>query len=168
MGQERGSEESGFTRRDMLKRGAVVGSAAVWMSPALQIIGVGRHAAQAASAPPPPPPPPPSGGTGKGISFVAFRFVCGGTTYFVKLEGGTLSRCEGPNSGENCGVNTSNATSGCGLGLFTSTNTYTDGEPTRVVVTLNCPGGTFVQAMGKAGQNCFAASVSGNVATFQS
>lgn len=166
VGQEHGSEESGVSRRDMLKRGAVVGSAALWMSPALQIIGIGRHAAQAASAPPPPPPPPPPGGTGQGISFVAFRFTCNGTTFVAKLEGNTLSSCQGPNSGENCGVNQAGAASGCGL--FTSTNTYTNGEPTRVVVTLTCPGGTFVEAMAKAGQGCFTATIAGNTATFQS
>lgn len=43
-------------RRDVLKRGAVIG-AAVWATPVVQIVGVGI--ADAASGGPPPPPPPP-------------------------------------------------------------------------------------------------------------
>lgn len=167
---------AGLTRRHMLKRGAIVGGAAVWMTPAMEVLGVGRRFAQAASGGLPPTSTPTTQATttttttgGKGISFVAFKFRCGGTTYFVKLEGTTLSACQGPNSGENCGVDQAGAVSGCGLGLFTSVNTLIGGEPTKVVVTLTCPGGTFISAgAAKAGKICFPASILGSVATFQS
>lgn len=159
------------TRRDLIRRGAALGAAAVWVAPTIQAIGVGRAFAQTASAPPPPPPPPPppsGGGSGKGISFVAFKFMCNGVTYFAKLEGNTMSVCDGPNLGENCGIDQNGAISGCNLGLFSVENTYTNGEPTKVVVTLNCLNGSFLAAMSKAGGACFAASTSGSVATFTS
>lgn len=169
---------AGLSRRAMLKRGAVLGGAAVWMTPAMEVLGVGRRFAQAASGGPPPTTPPTNpptttttvagGAGGRGISFVAFKFLCNGTAYFVKLEGDTLASCEGPNRGQNCGVDQSGTVSGCGRGLFTSVNTLTGGEPTKVVVTLSCPGGTFVSAMAKAGRTCFGPSISGNVATFVS
>ncbi len=44
---------SGLTRRDALKRGAIIGGVALWLTPAIEILGVGRRHAQAASGPPP-------------------------------------------------------------------------------------------------------------------
>ena len=170
-------QSAGLTRRDMLKRGAIAGSAAVWVMPAMEVLGVGRRYAQAASGGPSPTTTPTTaattttiagGGGGKGISFVAFKYLCGGTTYFVKLEGSTLATCEDPNRGENCGISLAGTVSGCGLGQYTSVNTLSGGEPTKVVVTLTCLGGTFVSAMARAGTTCIAASISGNVATFLS
>ncbi|MEX1005551.1 MAG: hypothetical protein WD156_09295 [Acidimicrobiia bacterium] len=38
--------QAGLTRRDILKRGAVLGGALVWVTPAVQIVGMGRAKAQ--------------------------------------------------------------------------------------------------------------------------
>lgn len=50
------------SRRDALKRGAMAGGALLWVTPAVQVIGLGRANAQAASGKPafldPPPPSP--------------------------------------------------------------------------------------------------------------
>lgn len=40
-----------LSRRDVLKRGAVAGSAGVWLAPAIQVIGMGAASAQLASQP---------------------------------------------------------------------------------------------------------------------
>lgn len=160
-----------FTRRDMLKRGAVVGAATLWVAPTLNIVGIGRSDAQASSHPTTTTPtstPPDQGG--KGISFVAFLFQCGSTTYFAKLEGANMEICEGP-GGNMCGVDPSGATSACGLGLFTVAKTFsTEGELIRVVVTLTCSGGEYISGStaSKAGQDCFSPTIVGPVATFTS
>lgn len=159
------------TRRDMLKRGAVVGAAALWVAPTLNVVGIGRSDAQASSHPvTTTPTTTPSEQGGQGISFVAFLFRCGTTTYFAKLEGANMEICEPP-GGNMCGIDASGATSACGLGLFTVAKTFnTEGELIRVVVTLTCTGGAFVSgsSASKAGQGCFSPTIVGPVATFTS
>jgi hypothetical protein len=67
------SDRPGLTRRQALKRGAVVGAAAVWTVPAIQAVSLTSAHADSPSAPPPhnPPPhnppanPPPTGHTPK-------------------------------------------------------------------------------------------------------
>src|SRR6185312_9642682 len=56
-----GAEPTGLTRRDALKRGAIVGGALVWSVPAVQVLAMSHNAAEAASGPVSPPPPPPPG-----------------------------------------------------------------------------------------------------------
>ena len=72
------SESQGVTRRDLLRRGAVLGGAVVWMTPVVQTIGMSRAFAQTAS----PDPCTPA------ISYVAMNVTCGGTDYFIKWEDG--------------------------------------------------------------------------------
>lgn len=43
-----------LSRRDLLKRGAALGTAGMWLTPAVQVIAVGRASAQLASQPTPP------------------------------------------------------------------------------------------------------------------
>ena len=55
--------DNGLNRRDVLKRGAIVGSAVLWAVPAVQVIGLGASHAEAASGgggstPAPPTQPP--------------------------------------------------------------------------------------------------------------
>ncbi|MBW3548146.1 MAG: twin-arginine translocation signal domain-containing protein, partial [Actinobacteria bacterium] len=93
------------SRRDALKRGAVIGGLA-WVAPAVQLIGVSPAHAQTAS---------PGGGDGglKSISFIAFRFTCADGTFFAKAENITASSfdCDGPNERRdgNCGVDQAGA-----------------------------------------------------------
>lgn len=70
-----GEESQGITRRDLLRRGAVLGGAVVWTTPVVQTLGMGRAFAQTAS---------PEGG--KDISYIAINVDCGTTKFFVKWE----------------------------------------------------------------------------------
>ncbi len=49
----------GIDRRTALKRGLVVVAATVWVTPAVQVLGLGERYAQAASGPGPKPAPEP-------------------------------------------------------------------------------------------------------------
>lgn len=72
MGEE---GNQGVTRRDLLRRGAVLGGAVVWMTPVVQTLGMGRAFAQTAS---------PVGG--QDISYIAINVDCGSSQFFVKWE----------------------------------------------------------------------------------
>ncbi len=174
---------SAVSRRTALKRGAVVGGTLLWVTPAVQVIGLGSANAQQSSggggvtpttvvAPTTTTPAPTTTTTMApelmGISFVAFRFTCGSTTYFVKQDIG--GGCDGPNnsSTENCGVNVNNAQSGCGLGLFTLSNQIFNDENELVGVTVNltCAAGNIAEGSAKSGAKCVTASLNGASATF--
>lgn len=71
----------GISRRDLLKRGAVVGGTLVWAAPAVQTIS--RSAL--AQSPGTPPPDEPVDGA---ISYVALVLNCGGALVRVKYETG--------------------------------------------------------------------------------
>lgn len=77
MGEETGQ---GITRRDLLRKGAVLGGAVVWTTPVVQTLGMGRAFAQTAS---------PTGG--QGISYIGIN-VSGcdvnGAPFFAKWEDG--------------------------------------------------------------------------------
>jgi len=78
--EEVGEETSqGISRRDLLRRGAALGGAVVWMTPVVQTRGMGRSFAQTASPPP---------GGGQAISYVGINVVCSTESYFVKWEDG--------------------------------------------------------------------------------
>ena len=70
------SPNQGITRRDLLKKGAALGGAVVWVTPIVQSVGMGRAFAQAPSPTPCDP----------GISYIAMNVTCGGTPYFIKWE----------------------------------------------------------------------------------
>lgn len=63
MGEE---TSQGITRRDLLRRGAVLGGAVVWTTPVVQTLGMGRAFASTAS---------PVGG--KDISYLVLAWKCG-------------------------------------------------------------------------------------------
>lgn len=71
MGEE---VSQGITRRDLLRRGAVLGGAVMWTTPVVQTLGMGRAFAQTASP------------VETRISFIAMNVNCGGTVFFVKWE----------------------------------------------------------------------------------
>ena len=77
MGNENIHEEQGITRRDLLRRGAVLGGAVMWTTPVVQTLGMGRAFAQTAS---------PTGG--KDISYIGINVNCNGESYFLKWEDG--------------------------------------------------------------------------------
>jgi hypothetical protein len=68
----------GLTRRDLLRRGAVLGGAVIWTTPVVQTLGMGRAFAQTAS--------PIEGG--KDVSYAVISWECGGSTLKVKWEPG--------------------------------------------------------------------------------
>ena len=68
----------GISRRDLLKRGAVLGGAVVWVTPVVQTLGMGRAFAQTASPVP-----------GQDISYIGINVVCATESYFVKWEDGS-------------------------------------------------------------------------------
>lgn len=68
------NESQGITRRDLLRRGAVLGGAVVWATPVVQTLGMGRAFAQTASPCSP------------GVSFIAMCVVCNGQSYIIKWE----------------------------------------------------------------------------------
>ena len=86
----------GITRRDLLRRGAVLGGAVVWATPVVQTLGMGRAFAQSASPPP-----------GPAISYIAMVISCGtdGHTHFIKYEiGGTWEADPGMTPGCTPGI----------------------------------------------------------------
>lgn len=84
--------DEGITRRDLLRKGAVLGGAVVWVTPVVQTVGMGR----AFAANPSPTPCSPA------ISYIAMNVTCNGTQYFIKWEApgswevdpGTAPGCE--------------------------------------------------------------------------
>ena len=165
------AESGGISRRQALKKGAVVGGTVLWATPVVQSIGMSRAFGQV---------PSPIIEEGPGISFIAVRFVCGGTTYVVKFEGiesEATTVCEGPGEGEFCGVNVDNAVSGCGLGLVELFDFVfnPDGEVVRVSLRLTdaCANGAILEAATKCGvpispgdHGCVDATINGTTVTF--
>lgn len=167
------------SRRDALKRGAVVGGL-IWVAPAVQLIGISPAHAQTASG----------GGGGttttttpgsnidlKGISFIEFRFNCGGQPHYVKIEeinSATDFVDEGPNMGaQNCLNAQDGDEDGSDKGLFTLSNLDYDTEGDLVGLTVNlsqtaCSNADFLAGMSKCAGSCVGASehVSGTSAMF--
>lgn len=144
MGEE---TSQGITRRDLLRRGAVLGGAVVWTTPVVQTLGMGRAFAQTAS---------PVDGGGKDVSYAVISWQCNGSTLKVKWEPGK-------------GFSTSGALPDCGnIG-----GSYASSVPSGLSVEINpsneacilvdvpdasafqCDGGTATNVMGwvKAGSS---------------
>jgi hypothetical protein len=175
---------SAVSRRVALKRGVVAGGALLWITPAIQVVSLSSATAQQTSggggptttmaapstttstttaAPSTTTTTATAAPARRGISFVAFRFTCGGQSYFAKQNIG--GSCEGPNRGEDCGVDDSNAANGCGLFRLGSQIRNDEGELVGVTVTLTCSG-TITQGSAKSGKQCVSASLNGGSATF--
>lgn len=142
-----------ISRRDAMRRVALVGGAAVWAAPAVQRLGmVAAHAVSPPpspppTSPPPPPPPPPPTPTptptpGKiAISYVGLVFTCDGQLYRAKWEGSwvdvsslgqfdSLPGCPAPSGW------TSAAAYANPGGTIQVSPTYDDGELLQVSFTL--------------------------------
>ncbi|HVR79022.1 MAG TPA: hypothetical protein VMS99_11615 [Acidimicrobiia bacterium] len=73
MGEE---TSQGISRRDLLRRGAVLGGAVMWTTPVVQTLGMGRAFAQTAS--------PVDGG--KDISYFVIHWDCGDGEFHTKFD----------------------------------------------------------------------------------
>lgn len=73
MGEE---VSQGISRRDLLRRGVVLGGAVMWTTPVVQTLGMGRAFAQTASP------------TGKDISYLVIHWDCGSGEFHTKIEDG--------------------------------------------------------------------------------
>lgn len=104
-----GEESQGITRRDLLRRGAVLGGAVVWSTPVVQTLGMGRAFAQTAS---------PTGD--KDVSYAVISWECDGAVKKVKWEPGV-------------GFSTQGALPDCGnIG-----GTYASSVPTGLTVEID-------------------------------
>lgn len=102
---------SRLSRREALRRGAIVGGSLLWTTPALQTLRMSRAHAQQ-----------PSPRTGHDISYIALNVLCQegqvAVSYTLKYEG-----CTGPDCFESDPGNFP----ACG-GVFTPSGTPTDGD----------------------------------------
>ena len=71
----------GLSRRDLLRRGAIVGGTLVWAAPAVQTLARPAFGQTAGT---------PEDGQGRDFSYVALRYTCGGAgPYAIKFDFGT-------------------------------------------------------------------------------
>jgi hypothetical protein len=141
------------SRRDALKRGAILGGTLVWAAPVVQTIGMTKAYAADPSGP---------GNGENGPSYIAMNITCGGvgqssTAYSIKYEG-----CTEP---DDCFESDPGRTPGC-TGLFDFEGTATDGDnlgflvagphPTTGCVTVRVPAGcTVLESVIKKGNECW-------------
>jgi hypothetical protein len=141
---------AGLSRRDALRKGAVVGGAVLWAAPVVQGIGLSPASAQPAS--------PRPGPDLKAISFIVFRFRCGTQNYAVKIDApGTgdeaCGAIPGDNPGQGCGLEAQpgDVNGGDACSLFTLQPALdAEGEVTMVTVVLG-GGCTFLSGFSKCG-----------------
>lgn len=128
MGEE---VSQGITRRDLLRRGAVLGGAVVWTTPVVQTLGMGRAFASTASP------------VETRISFIAMDVDCGGTVRFVKWNEGTGWEASPGDNNPNCKLGTSGVSSnGETLGIKIKIKSNGCAE-----VDLSASGCTFVKGV---------------------
>ena len=139
---------STLTRREALRRGAIVGGSLLWTTPVLQTIGMSRANAQVPSPRP----------VGHDISYIALNVTCRegqvAVAYTIKYEG-----CQGADCFESDPGNFP----ACG-GVFTPTGTPVDGDDLGFTttgpdasgcVTINVPADCLVTASAiKGGPDC--------------
>jgi len=137
-----------LTRREALRRGAIIGGSLLWTTPALQTIRMSHAHAQQ--------PSPPR--DGHAISYIGLNVQCTTgpvtTSYVLKFEG-----CQGPD----CFESDPGAFPGCD-GVFSPVGTKADGDDLGFTatgpdasgcVTINVPADCTVTASAiKGGQDC--------------
>jgi hypothetical protein len=139
------------SRRDALKRGAILGGTLVWATPVVQSIGITKAYAADPSGP---------GDDDPGPSYIALNIESGRgrnkTGYSIKYEG-----CTAP---DDCFESDPGATPGC-EGIYSADGTSTDGDilgfvvdgphPTTGCVNITVPAGyTVTDSVIKKGQEC--------------
>jgi hypothetical protein len=138
----------GLSRRDALKRMAVVGGTLAWATPVVQTISAGPAFAQYPTL--------------NGISYIALNVTCGGTAFFIKYE---TDPCR-ESGGLDCFEDDPGKAPSCEL-LFTPTGTKADGDdlaggftgsspdPGTGDVTITVPlGCTVDESVVKGGTEC--------------
>jgi hypothetical protein len=139
---------SRLSRREALRRGAIVGGSLLWTTPALQTLRMSKAYAQQ----------PSPRQVGHDISYIALNVLCTqgqmAVSYTLKYEG-----C----SGSNCFESDPGNFPACG-GVFTAAGTKADGDtlgfsatgPNAAgCVTINVPAGcTVTSSAVKGGQDC--------------
>jgi hypothetical protein len=167
-----------MTRRQALRRAALVGGALVYTTPAVtRLAGTPAFAVGTPPPEPPPPEPPPPDEDEKvhAISYVGLVFVCNGTMYKAKWEEGkgwvgpgNLPHCTNPDGWNG-------ASSYPNPGSIGVSTTYVGGELHQVCFTLpdtcsfNSGAGGVVMGAGgdKTTQGfCVGPSISGRTACF--
>lgn len=118
----------GLSRRDMLRRSALVGGTVVWMAPAVQTLAAPAFAAGSTAEENPP----------GAISYVIVFFACGSTYYRVKYSEATSGYTAACGEGASVG-NVSNDEAGFGAGKYNDIVTAL-GNPTFAT---GCPDATF-------------------------
>lgn len=144
------ADGAGVSRRDALRKGAVVGGAVLWATPVVQGIGISPASAQQAS--------PPPGPALKAISFIVFRFRCGTQNYAVKIDAPGIAdevcgAIPADNPGQDCGLEaqSGDVNGGAACGLFTLQPALdAEGEVTMVTIVLGA-GCTFLAGFSKCG-----------------
>ncbi len=131
MGEE---TNQGITRRDLLRRGAVLGGAVVWTTPVVQTLGMGRAFAQTASP------------VETRISFIIMNVSCGDNTYFVRWETEGGFEADPGNMNPNC--------------QLSSTGTPADGNQLGISITIK-PDGCASINLGGSGCTIVEAKVFG-------
>lgn len=161
-------EQNGLTRRELLKRGAVLGGALAWATPTIQVLGM-RPAFAAATSP--------------AISFVELLVTWDGDCYRIKWEdGGGWTEPPGKIfNGTGCEVDTTkapcNGTFIKASGGFVTTNLVQSNDPDLNTPSSGCLQVTLretvdlVDAVVKGGQFCdrlgdLTVQVSGQTITF--
>lgn len=98
--------ENGISRRELLKKGAVLGGAVAWATPVVQTLGMGRAFAQTAS---------PTGG--KDISYIGINVNCDDAKFWIKWEDGGWE--DAPGAAPECAEKDDlpNGVNGTGLGF---------------------------------------------------
>ncbi len=140
----------GITRRDLLKKGAVLGGAVVWVTPIVQSVGMGRAFAQTTSPCMPP------------ISYIAMNVSCpdvdgggGQVEYFIKWEGDEFLDFEiDPGSVPGCGdflMNALHVYGGIGNGGL---GFDVDPQPDGTHIITVGPGCSVQLVAVKGGQQC--------------
>lgn len=142
-----------INRREALKKGAIAGGAVLWVTPAVQSIGLSRALAQPASP-----------RRVQSISNIQFRFQCGTTTYYAHVDSlGSANRCQAGAGNNPCVSPEAGDQNGCGR--FTLNVVRQGNEVSQVTVTLNS-GCTFLEGASKCGGSCHPAVGAGQTATF--
>jgi hypothetical protein len=132
--EEQGEEvqRRGMTRRDALRRGAVIGGALVWAAPAVQTLARPAFAGALNGSP-----------VGNTYSFVAVLFYCGGQYYRVKVNADDTVECGPTWQNDGCVYDffrlCPDVQAGCPAGLSFS-------RDVNGGVTVTAPGCTVVNA----------------------
>lgn len=138
-----------LSRREVVKRGAVVAGTLVWATPVVQTVAM--SSARANGSPPP---------AFDGPSYVAMNVQCNGQVYFVKFEGDDNAFEDEPGSVPDCGGFTPASTKADGTELGMS------GTAGGNCITINTGGCSVIASAVKKGQGCTAGAIGSGVLNF--